>query len=177
VPGREASFRRLYLNEWVTQQDHPWLVLADWDACQATSSFALAGRRAFLGLDLSATTDLTALVLLIPDAAGGYDVRAEFWCPAAHIAERAKRDRVPYELWATQGYLQATPGNIVDKGAIAKRIHELMAEYDVVEIGVDPWNAKSRGAAAAGRRARRRSPADDGGAQQRYQAPRGAGAE
>jgi phage terminase large subunit-like protein len=143
VPGREASFRRLYLNQWVTQQDQPWLSLAAWDACKVTPrAETLSGRRAFLGLDLSTTTDLTALVVLLLDEDGGFDVRAEFFCPAAYIAERAKRDRVPYELWAKQGFLQATPGNIVNKPAVAKRIHELMAQYEVAALGVDPWNAK-----------------------------------
>ena len=80
------------------------------------------------------------MILLPTD--DGYDVRAEFWCPADFIAERSRADRVPYELWVKQGYLTATQGNVVDYSAIEARIHALMAELDVVELAVDPWNAR-----------------------------------
>jgi phage terminase large subunit-like protein len=149
VPGREAAFRRLYLNQWGTAAEQKWLSLAAWDACAegkpllASNGLAsLPERRVFIGLDLAATIDLTALVILVPDDEGGYDVRAEFWCPADLIAERSRRDRVPYELWRKQGHLHATPGNVVDYAAIAARLHALMHELDVAEVGCDPWNAK-----------------------------------
>jgi phage terminase large subunit-like protein len=144
VPGREASFRQLYLNQWGIAAAARWLPLDAWDACgemQSSPTTAFSGRRAFIGLDLSTTTDLTALVVLVPDE-DGYTVKAEFFAPADNMAARSRNDRVPYELWATQGHLTATPGNIVDYSFIEARLHALMAEYDVQEIGCDPWNAK-----------------------------------
>jgi phage terminase large subunit-like protein len=147
VPGREPAFRQLYLNQWGTTSALRWLPLAAWDACAAPGSTIAEGaapspRRAYLGLDLSSTTDLTALVALLPDDEGGYDVRAEFWCPEDNLAARGQRDHVPYELWAKQGHLTATPGNTVDYSFIEARIHALMAEYAVAEVAVDPWNAR-----------------------------------
>jgi phage terminase large subunit-like protein len=154
VPAREASFRTLYLNQWFTAVEARWLSLSAWDACGRLLGGAqthseergryvdMASRRVFLGLDLSTTTDLSALVLLFPDEVGGYLVRAEFWCPEDTLAQRSHQDRVPYQLWADQGHLHTTPGNTVDYSFIAKRIHELMADLDVVEIAVDPWNAR-----------------------------------
>jgi len=143
VPAREATFRQLYLNQWGSAAAARWLPLPAWDACARPFAIQSATRRrAVIGLDLSTTTDLSALVVLLPDAEGGFDVRAEFWCPADHIAERGRRDRVPYPLWAQQGHLQTTPGNIVDYTFIAKRLRELMSELDVTEVAVDPWNAR-----------------------------------
>jgi phage terminase large subunit-like protein len=142
VPGREASFRQLYLNQWGAAAAARWLPLPAWDACRAEPPEPIAGRRAFLGLDLSATTDLSALVVIIPDGEGGYDVRADFWAPRENMAKRAQADRVPYPLWAEQGYLTPTEGGIVDYDAIGARIHALMREYEVVQIGADPWNAR-----------------------------------
>ena len=60
-------------------------------------------RPCYAGLDLSTTTDLTALVLLREDEDGYLDVLARFWCPAEGIALRSRRDHVPYELWARAG--------------------------------------------------------------------------
>jgi phage terminase large subunit-like protein len=153
VPGREASFRRLYLNQWGTAAAERWLPLAAWDACKVPPAVGIydparktdlvaSGRRAVLGLDLSTTTDLTALVIVLPDDEGGFDIRAEFWCPADSIAARARNDRVPYPLWVQQGHLTATAGNSVDYGFIEARIMALMDERDIVEVAVDPWNAR-----------------------------------
>jgi phage terminase large subunit-like protein len=143
MPTLAATFRNFYLNQRV-QAESSWIPLDLWDACaleMGPEPTPLSGRRAFIGLDLSTTTDLTALVVLLPDA-DGYDIKAEFWCPADYIAERGRRDRGPYPLWAQQGHLHTIPGNIVDYTFIVKRIHELMAELDIVEVVVDPWNAK-----------------------------------
>jgi phage terminase large subunit-like protein len=152
VPAREASFRQLYLNQWGIASASRWLSLEAWDACQtsvetpgghdsARGAISASPRRVFLGLDLSTTTDLTALVIVAPTE-DGYTVKAEFWAPADQLAERARRDRVPYALWAEQGYLTATQGNIVDYSAVETRLHALMREYDVIEVAVDPWNAR-----------------------------------
>ena len=114
MPGRESRFRRLYLNQWGPAAALRWLSLSAWDACRASEPATAAGRQAFLGLDLSTTTDLTALVVLRPARATATTIRAEFWCPADQIAEREPAGRVPYELWARQGFLTATHGNTVD---------------------------------------------------------------
>jgi phage terminase large subunit-like protein len=140
IPGREQAFRQLYLNQWGTTAAPRWIALPAWDACASTQ--ALPAGRTILGLDLSSTTDLSALVLLVPDADGGYDVRAEFWCPQERLAERARVDRVPYPVWVQQGKLTATPGNSVDYSYIEARIMALMAEREIVEVAVDPWNAR-----------------------------------
>ncbi len=144
VPGREAAFLRLYLNRWITQQDHPWIALDAWDRCQTVRPAALAGRRAFIGVDLAAVADLTALVVLLADDDGGYTVVPHFFVPAASVAERSRKDRVPYDLWVKQGVLTATEGNVLDVGVIRARLSALMTEYQIVEIAADPWNLRDR---------------------------------
>ena len=48
---------------------------------------------------------------------------------------------MPYDLWAAQGFIEATPGNVVDYGAIEQRILADAALFQVREIAYDPWNA------------------------------------
>jgi phage terminase large subunit-like protein len=146
VPARVASFRQLYLNQWGIASAARWLPLEAWDACATPVDLSQpprSDRRAFLGLDLSTTQDLTALVILLPDVQGGYRARFEFFCPRDSIVARSRNDRVPYALWAEQGSLHPTAGNIVDLEAVEARIHALMSEYDVIEVACDPWNARS----------------------------------
>jgi phage terminase large subunit-like protein len=101
---------------------------------------ALAGRPCYLGLDLSSTKDLTALVAVFPDAAG-FDVLAQFFVPHDSIRDRATRDRVPYDQWVQDGFLTATPGNVVDYEAVRQAILTWGTVFQIREIAFDPWNA------------------------------------
>jgi len=140
IPAQENIFRRLYLNQW-TEQAARWLSLPAWDAC-LTAPPNLAGRRCYIGLDLSTTTDLTAIVAVFPDDDGdGFDVLARCFVPAERIHERARRDHVPYDEWARRGLLTATPGSVVDYEEIRRTLNAWAALYAVQMIGVDPWNA------------------------------------
>jgi phage terminase large subunit-like protein len=101
---------------------------------------ALKGRRCYVGMDLSSTKDLTALVGVFPDD-DGFDVLAQFFVPKESIRERSKRDRVPYDQWAREGHITATPGNVVDYEAVRQTLKDWGAEFQVREIAFDPWNA------------------------------------
>lgn len=138
IPAQENSFRRLYLNQW-TEQAARWIALAAWDAC-ATEPGPLTGRRCYVGMDLSSTKDLTALVAVFPEA-DGFDVRAAFFVPRDTIAQRVARDRVPYDQWAREGHVMATQGNTVDYEAVRCTLQKWAAVYDVRQVAFDPWNA------------------------------------
>jgi phage terminase large subunit-like protein len=144
IPAQENTFRRLYLNQW-TEQASRWIALAAWDACAvpAFDRARLRGRRCYVGMDLSSTRDLTAIVALFPDEEGpGFDVLAQFFVPADNMAERVRRDRVPYDQWARDGWLVATPGNVVDYEYVRQTLRAWGTEFDVREIAFDPWNAR-----------------------------------
>jgi len=143
IPAQENTFRRLYLNQW-TEQAARWIALSAWDACRdATFDRArLRGRRCYVGMDLSSTKDLTALVAVFPDDTGpGFDVLAQFFVPADNMAERVRRDRVPYDQWAREGFLIATPGNVVDYSYVRQTLRAWRTEFDIRELAYDPWNA------------------------------------
>jgi len=141
IPAQENTFRRLYLNQW-TEQESRWVSLPAWDACQVPiDRVALHGRRCYVGMDLSTTKDLTALAAVFPDDEGGFDVLTQFFVPKENIQQRVRRDRVPYDQWEREGYLIATPGNVVDYEAVRRTLQQWGAEFDVREVVFDPWNA------------------------------------
>lgn len=142
IPAQENVFRRLYLNQW-TEQDARWIALDAWDACRAPiDEAALAGRRCYVGLDLSTTTDLTAAVAVFPDEDGaGCQVVPRFFCPAERIQTRVVRDRVPYDEWARRGLLVATPGPTVDYERVRAELVDWQDRYQVRMVAFDPWNA------------------------------------
>ena len=140
IPAQENTFRRLYLNQW-TEQAARWIPMTAWDACQQPIDVAaLRGRRCYVGMDLSSTQDLTALVAVFPSDEG-FDVLPQFFVPADKIRERATRDHVPYDEWARRGVLTATPGNVVDYEAVRAVLHDWAERYELRSIAFDPWNA------------------------------------
>lgn len=137
------TFKRLHLNIW-TESVTRWISPDRWTACGAVfDPEMLVGRACYGGLDLSTTTDITALELLfVPDEPEGllYTL-SKFWCPQDAIALRARRDRVPYDVWAQQGYLTPTSGNVVDYDRVRQDVRGLAERYRIREIAYDRWNA------------------------------------
>ena len=140
TPALEMTFRRLYLNQWVNSVER-WLPMDAWDKCNAKPE-NLAGRPCYAGLDLSSTTDLTALALVFPSDDGSYDVIWHYWIPEETAAEKERRDRVPYREWARQGFITLTPGNIIDYGYVLRQIKEWMGVYDLRELAFDRWGSQ-----------------------------------
>jgi phage terminase large subunit-like protein len=143
VPSKLNAFQRLHLNMW-TNVETMWLPVEHWKQCNgAVDAEGLAGRTCYGGLDLSSTTDITALVLVFPPQADkdAYQVLCRFWLPTDSMKERVKRDRVPYDAWVRQGYLNLTPGNTIDYSFVIAQIDADMQKYDLPEIAFDRWGA------------------------------------
>ena len=142
-PAEENSFRQLRLNQWVKQAIR-WMPMDKWDACSfKVDEKSLIGRVCYGGLDLSSTTDITAFVLVFPplDEEDKFVVLPYFWLPEETLDLRVKRDHVNYDVWARQGLIQTTEGNVVHYGYIEKFIEELGEKYNIREIAFDRWGA------------------------------------
>jgi phage terminase large subunit-like protein len=141
LPAKENIVRRLSFCQW-TEQATRWIGMDVWDRNGGdVPEAALAGQPCVGALDLSSVSDLTALGLVFPLADGRAATRWRFWCPEENILTRAKKDRVPYDVWARQGLLTPTPGNVVDYDRVRDDILALGKLYRIQELAVDPWNA------------------------------------
>lgn len=136
MPSMENTARNLLLNQRVSTES-PFISPDVWKSC-AADPLPFEDAPVFAGLDLSARTDLTALVLIarIDDV---WQVRPYFWTPADGLLDRAKRDRVPYEVFHRQGYLRTTPGATVDYGFVAQEMAEILADVNIQGIAYDRW--------------------------------------
>ena len=142
-PAEENSFRQLRLNQWVKQSVR-WMPMDKWDKCAFAADISqLEGRVCYGGLDLSSSTDITAFVLVFPpeDEDDKYIILPYFWIPEENMHVRVNRDRVPYDLWERQGYLQTTEGNVIHYGFIEKFIEQLGERFNIREIAFDRWGA------------------------------------
>lgn len=151
-PTALNAFLRLHLNVW-TQQDERAILPHKWAACSGDAADPeetrlrwlkeLKGKSCFAALDLSTKLDLSANVLFFPKQAGLAKARILpfLFVPEEAIVERAKRDRVPYDLWVRQGFLHSTPGNVIDYDFIRALHLKLANDYEIRETAFDPWNA------------------------------------
>ncbi len=147
LPGAQNAFQRLRLNRWTEAADH-WIDMEAWElATTPVVEEDLRGRPCYGGLDLSKTTDITALVWIFPPMAEGepWKVLPRFFVPSEGMRKRVTRDRVPYDLWVGQGLIEATMtdgGKTVDYEVVRRRIRADAEMFEVREIAYDPWNAE-----------------------------------
>lgn len=145
TPSYENTFRRLHLNVQ-TEQESRWIPMDRWDACTGEEPYAetwtddLRGRPCFAGLDLSSTTDMTALVLDFPE--DGHRIVPFFWIPEETAAMLERKYAVPFSVWKRAGLIEHTPGNTIDYDAVRQRILWVRDTFDLRMCGYDPWNAR-----------------------------------
>lgn len=132
------------LNVW-TQASEVWISSDRWLKSylhQNININELKGRKACIGLDLATTRDIAAYVLCFDSIDNGpYILLPRFFMPKENIRQRSKEDRVPYELWASQGLITLTNGDIIDFDVIESSILNDARNFEIIEIAYDPWKA------------------------------------
>lgn len=160
--GDLSSFKRYFLNIW-DQEENRAIDMAQWDACPtdwvATGLLPLEpgqkcrslihetlahffGRRCWCGVDLSMSTDLSAVAFVFPRSDDGFDVLPFFWTPQAKVAAKQVKDGMPYKKWADDGFIELTPGNVISQKDIRARLEWGAEMFDVEEFCFDPWNSR-----------------------------------
>jgi phage terminase large subunit-like protein len=139
MPAREQEYRNLVLNQRV-EAVAPFISHDVWNRNGDTPD-DLGNVAVYAGLDLSEVRDLTALVL-VGHVHGKWSVHPTFWLPEEGLAEKARNDRVPYDMWAQQGFLQTTPGRSVSYQYIAMVLRQVFDTYDIRKLAFDSWNMK-----------------------------------
>ncbi len=151
MPSKEALVRRLNFCQW-TDATNPWISADVWlGAAREYDWRDFRGRRAWAGLDLSSTTDLTGLVLYVEPIEPGEPWRLVpfAWLPEEGLQRKEEIDRVPYLAWRAAGYLETTPGRAISKLAVIKRLVELSGFFELQLVGYDRWRIEDLKSMAA----------------------------
>lgn len=143
-PSLVPVFKRYRLNIPCHVEER-WIAPGRWAECRGDFDVGdLLGRECYAAVDMSATKDITALALVFPpdvDEEELYRLFIYLWCPGEIIRRRAENDRVPYDVWQRQGWIEPTAGDAVDRKAILHRILQCAQDYKLRELGYDPWRA------------------------------------
>lgn len=145
MPAQASIVRRLNFCQWVDAVN-PWISGEIWTAAEVPRETWAppAGIEPVGAIDLGGTKDLTAIGLVWPPKADGDPVFAkiEAWTPRDTLHDRAKTDRVPYDVWVSQGHLIATPGRAVDYRFVAVRLGEIQKETGLKRVAFDAYKIK-----------------------------------
>lgn len=119
-----------------------WLDMQLWPGSQTPDFEALKGRPAWVGLDLSKSLDMTALVLAIPLDDGRVALKGHYWWPNADVNQRELDYRMPVRTWAAERRITLTPGREIDYESVRACLEQLRQEYDLRAVGYDAWGSK-----------------------------------
>lgn len=139
-PVDERLFRWLRLNQWLTTKLSSWLPLDLWDKTIGEwNREDLKGKLCYVGMDLSSTTDLTALCGVFPPQGTQLDWRVIWdpFIPEENMKDRIATDHVDYDKWLQAGWITTTPGNVVDYTMVKARILEWKNLYKIQELDAD----------------------------------------
>ncbi len=141
--AKENNFKTKNLNIWVSSSKG-WI--SDEKFQRSGKKFdpeTLRGKKCYGGLDLSKNRDLSALVLFFPNPFGDGKnyVLFRFYCPEENARERQRIDGIPYLDWIRDGYITATPGDIVDLEYIETDIKKCMELYQFHSCAFDRYRA------------------------------------
>ncbi|MDO9712445.1 terminase large subunit [Paracraurococcus lichenis] len=156
IPGKLNNILRLHFCQW-TEADTAWMARPALEACLAEfePESEHSGAPVFVGLDLSATQDMTAMAFVVPTGTVSlprddgtvadlptFDAWVEAWTPRDTLTERALRDNAPYDLWEREGWLQAAPGKMVRFDFVAARLAELVGVFEIRTLAYDSYGFK-----------------------------------
>ncbi|SIP96733.1 Phage terminase-like protein, large subunit, contains N-terminal HTH domain [Rhizobium sp. RU20A] len=139
-PAERFAFQQFHLNIWQAASRDPLFDMAVYDAGR-DPNFDLAdleGLPCWLGVDLSRSGDLTAIVGAWRHEDGRITVHPWFFLPSEGLEDKAKVEQAPYTRWRDEGLLNVIDGPVIEPDVIADRIIDLCGTYDVREVVFDP---------------------------------------
>lgn len=141
-PLELARFLRLHLGI-PTESAQSYIDMNVWDrSAGLVLEEDLVDAECYGGLDLSDSRDLTAFALIFPADDGALDVVMRVWTPADTLHARSTRDRADYVRWAADGYLIATPGEVIDYDLLEQEALKLSTRFDIRGVNYDRWGSK-----------------------------------
>ncbi len=139
-PSEEVGIRTKTLNQWC---DSATVWIPEDYIIKCTDDVDISnfkGQNCYVGVDLAATSDLTAVsYMFVNDENGKYYFKTHYYLPESALNE--KKDKETYKLWKRLGLLTVTPGNVTDYDFITADIQKARQIVNIISIAYDSYNA------------------------------------
>ena len=138
----ENGIRTKTLNEW-RQSENVWLpydlLKSNMQPMTVEDMSNLPNvSYAYIGVDLSAVSDLTALSLMVESDGTMY---FKSWAFVPEDCLLSGQNAMRYRDWQKMGYIDVTDGNVQDYDYILSKIREIDSVIPLAGIFYDTWNA------------------------------------
>lgn len=138
MPSAVNNFLTKHLNVWVTSD----VALFDMRAWERAADSSLRPEQfkdcpCWSGIDLGFVDDIAAVVHLFKLPDGRWACFGDYYLPESTVDSSRNSQ---YSGWQRSGRLTATSGNVTDITRIADDLGRQLADFDVQEIGFDPYN-------------------------------------
>ena len=143
IQGQMPNFRRLHLNLW-TEGSQSWIGRDVWDKGNEPFDVEmLYGRPAWAAVDLSRTTDMTAIAVAVPVEDQVYLLVYSFLPegPKGFIT-RAQTENRSYIAWKDANWLEVHKGGVIDEDQVFQRLVQIKETFDLQEVAYDEWGMK-----------------------------------
>lgn len=144
MASRQSIVRRLNFSEWV-ESSSVWIDMDAFRDCAvpALDVAAFAGQPVVLGLDIGATDSMTVVAVLQRAGDETTRVLVHGFLPEARLEDRIARDKIPYDAWVRAGWVELTPGSIVQMERVRAYVRELARHVTVAALAYDDWGVVS----------------------------------
>ena len=141
-PGTAWIFKARNLNMWFSGAQ-TWIKPSEWEACAdpQLDIEEFLGSEAYLGLDMSSTSDLTCVTICFVRE-DKYYFFPYIFCPEETIDLRSSEDKVDYRKWVDEGWLRVTKGRRIVQDDILDLTAELAYKYNIKDVAFDRWKAE-----------------------------------
>lgn len=132
------------MNMFVASSKQSFVTKEEWDAIKAPQQYDIKGRKAYIGLDIARTSDMTAVSWVIPieeekkllmDSHG-------FVSTVGGIQYKTQQDKIPYRQYEEMGliHLSEHPEGIIEVEQMTQWVEDFVSfnELELIGIYYDP---------------------------------------
>lgn len=132
-------------NRWINQKiNNPYMDMEKWSKCEIDEVIDIEGKKCVIGLDKSDKIDLTSITYEVELDDNEVLIMNHCFIPEDTLEAKMKTDKVPYDLWAKEGYITVIPGAKIKNDYIVERIRDDLKKYkfELDSVAYDPWHCE-----------------------------------
>lgn len=136
-----TNYKTKLMNIWCSNERGEWIPSRYIQDSMTTIDLQdpkFQGCTGFLGIDLSSTSDITAVSILIPLDNIIY-LKSWYYLPESALVESSNADK--YKYWKERGLLTVTSGNVVDYSKVIVDIQAINKTLPIECISYDQWQS------------------------------------
>lgn len=134
-------FLRYRLNRWVRSDDQQYFDVNVWDRGKLDDERDLTDKDCWLGVDLSLTTDPSAVTAVWHLGERKFYAKSWAWVAEEGVKLREKTSLPKYLQFEAEGHLTVTDGDRIDDELILNHVLDLGEQYRVQGVVFDPTSA------------------------------------